>query len=107
MRSTIKFDLFTNFTFFLNDPVNGDGIQQSDRRVIYGGDLGYKQRAEVFGMPSIGTIGFQTRVDDIHARLGYANEAHADWARRQTAIFLRPPMRRLSRPKSNRFHGCD
>lgn len=65
-----RLDLFTNFTFFLNDPVNGDGIQQSDRRGIYGGDLGFKQRTEVFGMPTVGTIGFQTRVDDIHARLG-------------------------------------
>ena len=65
-----RLDLFTNFTFFLNDPVNGDGIQQADRRVIYGGDIGYKQRGEVLGLPSIGTIGFQTRVDNIHARLG-------------------------------------
>ena len=65
-----RLDLFTNFTYFLNDPVNGDGIQQSDRRVMYGGDLGYKQQGEVLGMPSIGTIGFQTRVDDIHLRLG-------------------------------------
>lgn len=65
-----RLDLFTNFTFFLNDPVNGDGIQQSDRRVVYGGDIGYKQRGEVLGLPSIGTIGFQTRVDNIHARLG-------------------------------------
>jgi outer membrane receptor protein involved in Fe transport len=65
-----RLDLFTNFTFFLTDPDNGDGIQQSDRRVMYGGDLGYKQRGEVFGLPSIGTIGFQTRVDDIHAKLG-------------------------------------
>ena len=65
-----RFDLFTNFTLFLNDPVNGDGIQQSDRRGVYGGDLGYKQRAEVLGMSTIGTVGFQTRVDDIHARLG-------------------------------------
>ena len=65
-----RLDLFTNFTFFLNDPVNGDGIQQSDRRVVYGGDIGYKQIGEVLGVPSIGTIGFQTRVDNIHARLG-------------------------------------
>ena len=65
-----RLDLLTNFTFFLNDPVNGDGIQQSDRRVIYGGDIGYKQRGEVLGLASIGTIGFQTRVDNIHARLG-------------------------------------
>jgi outer membrane receptor protein involved in Fe transport len=65
-----RLDLFTNFTFFLNDPVNGDGIQQADRRVMYGGDLGYKHSGELLGMPSTGTIGFQTRVDDIHARLG-------------------------------------
>jgi outer membrane receptor protein involved in Fe transport len=65
-----RMDLFTNFTLFANDPVNGDGIQQSDRRVMYGGDLGYKQRGNVWGLPSIGTIGFQTRVDNIHARLG-------------------------------------
>ncbi len=65
-----RLDLFTNFTFFLNDPVNGDGIQQADRRMIYGGDIGYKHSGEVLGVPSIGTIGFQTRVDDIHARLG-------------------------------------
>jgi hypothetical protein len=71
-----RLDLFTNFTFFANDiatngmPTGGDGIQQSDRRVMYGGDIGYKQRMDVLGVPSIGTIGFQTRVDDIHARLG-------------------------------------
>jgi len=65
-----QFDLYTNFTFFLNDPVNGDGIQQSDTRVMYGGDIGYKQRAELFGIPALGMIGFQTRVDEIHARLG-------------------------------------
>ena len=65
-----QLDLYTNFTYFKNDPVNGDGIVQSDRRVMYGGDFGYKQRGEVFGLPSIGTIGFQARVDDIHAKLG-------------------------------------
>jgi len=65
-----RLDLFTNFTFFLNDPSNGDGIQQSDHRVMYGGDIGYKQRGELLSMPTIGTIGFQTRVDDIHTRLG-------------------------------------
>jgi outer membrane receptor protein involved in Fe transport len=65
-----RLDLFTNFTFFLNDPINGDGIQQADRRVMYGGDLGYKQEGNILGLPSIGTVGFQTRVDNIHARLG-------------------------------------
>ena len=65
-----RFDLFTNFTFFLNDPVNGDGIQQSDRRVMYGGDIGYQHSGRVMDMDSTVTVGVQTRVDDIHARLG-------------------------------------
>ncbi len=65
-----RLDLFTNFTFVLNNPVNGDGVTQFDRRVIYGGDIGYKHRGELLGMPSIGTIGFQTRVDDVHTKLG-------------------------------------
>lgn len=65
-----KFDLFTNFTFFLNDPVNGDGIQQSDRRVMYGGDLGYRQALQIMDVESAVTVGLQSRVDNIHARLG-------------------------------------
>jgi hypothetical protein len=65
-----KFDMFTNFTFFLNDPVNGDGIQQSDQRVMYGGDLGYRYPGKVLNMDAAVTIGAQSRVDHIHARLG-------------------------------------
>lgn len=65
-----RLDLFTNFTFFLNDPVNGDGIQQVDRRVMYGGDVGWRQAGDLLGMASAATAGVQVRVDDIHARLG-------------------------------------
>jgi hypothetical protein len=65
-----KFDLYTNFTFFLNDPANGDGIQQSDRRWMYGGDIGYRQPGRVLDVDGAVTIGVQSRVDDIHARLG-------------------------------------
>jgi len=65
-----RLDLFSNFTFSLNDPVNGDGIRQSDHRVLYGGDIGYKQQAEVLGVTTVGTVGVQVRVDDIHPQLG-------------------------------------
>jgi hypothetical protein len=65
-----RFDLYTNFTFFLNDPVNGDGIHQSDRRVMYGGDTGWRQGFDVFGIPSAVTAGVQARVDNAHVRLG-------------------------------------
>lgn len=35
------FDLFSNFTYFLNDPVNGDAIQQHDSRLVQGGNAQY------------------------------------------------------------------
>ena len=35
------FDLFSNFTFFLADPVNGDGIQQHDSRLQEGANAQY------------------------------------------------------------------
>lgn len=65
-----KFDLYTNFTFFLNDPANGDGFQQSDTRLVYGGHVGYRQVVSALGAPGAVTLGVQARVDDIHARLG-------------------------------------
>jgi len=64
------FDLYSNFTFFQSDPMNGDGFQQSDRRVIYGGDVGYRQEGKILSLPAVGTVGVQSRVDSIHARLG-------------------------------------
>lgn len=65
-----RLDLFTNFTFSLNDPVNGDGIQQVDRRSVYGGDIGWRQSLNLPGMAGAATAGVQVRVDDVHARLG-------------------------------------
>lgn len=34
--SLYDFELFSNFTFFLNDPVNGDQIRQKEKRQIFG-----------------------------------------------------------------------
>lgn len=65
-----KLDLYSNFTFFLNNPVNGDGLEQNDRRVIYGSDVGYRQAGEIAGVAGAATVGVQTRVDDAKVRLG-------------------------------------
>lgn len=35
--TTYRFNLFSNFTLFLNDPENGDESEQVDRRTFYGG----------------------------------------------------------------------
>jgi outer membrane receptor protein involved in Fe transport len=65
-----QLDLFSNFTFFLRDPIDGDGIEQNDDRFVYGGHLGYRHSANVLGVESAATLGFQARVDDARVRLG-------------------------------------
>lgn len=57
--------LFSNFTFFLSDPVNGDQFEQFDERQIYGGQLRHTLFDEFFGRRSETTFGLQGRFDDI------------------------------------------
>jgi hypothetical protein len=38
------FDLYSNFTFFLHDPVHGDAFQQHDSRLIEGANAQYTRR---------------------------------------------------------------
>ena len=56
-----EMDLFSNFTYFLDDPVNGDQFQQIDDRRIFGA-MGH-QHFDSGDMRN--TIGFETRYDDI------------------------------------------
>jgi hypothetical protein len=58
-------NLFNNFTYFLNDPVNGDQFQQTDKRKILGLNASHLLRHELMGFPSETTIGTQIRYDDI------------------------------------------
>lgn len=62
--------LFSNFTFYLNDPVNGDGIEQTDRRWLTGSDVGYRQIFRLLNYEGTMTAGLQTRFDQIQVRLG-------------------------------------
>ncbi len=55
-------DLFSNFTYFLNDPVNGDQFEQEDGRWFVGGEA---RRLWEFGQGNSGTVGLQTRNDFI------------------------------------------
>lgn len=64
-------DLFNNFTYFLNDPVNGDQFQQSDDRVLAGGSASKTFYAALLhgSMKSATTIGIDARYDDIDVGL--------------------------------------
>ena len=59
------FTLWSNFTYFLDDPVNGDEFEQRDERWIYGGRLTHDR--SLFGEDN-GTsllLGAEFRYDDI------------------------------------------
>ncbi len=58
-------DIFSDFTYFLDDPVHGDQFEQLDRRVILGGTLTHTWETEIFDRHVTETVGFQTRNDII------------------------------------------
>ena len=59
------FRLFSNFTYFLEDPVNGDEFEQADRRTVAGGRIDKVFRFDLAGLPIEATIGAETRLDFI------------------------------------------
>ncbi|MGQ0640733.1 MAG: TonB-dependent receptor [Gemmatimonadaceae bacterium] len=58
------FRLFSNFTFFLDDTVNGDGIEQVDDRIVGGGSLWVERITSLFGVPGTWRATVGTRWDD-------------------------------------------
>jgi outer membrane receptor protein involved in Fe transport len=58
-------DLFSNFTYFLDDPENGDQFEQKDRRVQWGATAAHTLFGEVFGRTTANTFGLQFRQDNI------------------------------------------
>ncbi|MGH0032937.1 MAG: TonB-dependent receptor [Myxococcota bacterium] len=62
-------DLYSNFTYRLNDPDAGDGILQRDRRVQAGGRSEWIHRPDLPWVADL-TAGFEWRIDDARVRLG-------------------------------------
>ncbi|MEZ5401219.1 MAG: TonB-dependent receptor plug domain-containing protein [Bryobacteraceae bacterium] len=63
------FDLFSNFTYFLNDPVNGDGIQQHDSRLQQGANTQYQRPHRVGEGFSMFTAGGNFHANQINVGL--------------------------------------
>ncbi len=62
--SRYRLRMFSNFTFFSGDPVRGDGIEQLDSRVLFGGRAHYHRLWTLGTMPLESTVGFETRNDN-------------------------------------------
>jgi len=58
-------DLYSNFTYFLNDPVNGDQFNQSEKRTMLGINASKSWLGELVGMPMENKLGLQTRYDKL------------------------------------------
>src|SRR5262249_33513736 len=61
--SRYLFDLFSNFTFFLNDPVNGDQIRQHEKRNLLGYRANYTRAFSLLGRNFITQTGADIRAD--------------------------------------------
>jgi hypothetical protein len=56
-------NLFSNFTYFLDDPVNGDQFEQAERRTTAGGRFTYRRLGHLFDRHTESSVGVQLRRD--------------------------------------------
>ncbi|MET0793496.1 MAG: TonB family protein [Polyangiaceae bacterium] len=71
---TYRFDLFSNFTLYLEDAEHGDEIQQIDRRTFYGGAVSYRVRHVLGGVLFDTSMGSSMRSDDVHEELWHSEK---------------------------------
>lgn len=67
-------DLFNNFTWNTNDPVNGDQFHQLDNRIYGGINASRTLTGTLFNRPTETVFGVQSRFDDIN--VGLSDTAH-------------------------------
>ena len=67
VRSDLQ--LYNNFTYFLDNPVNGDQFNQLDRRTLGGFDARHAFDWRFGGFETQTRVGVQSRYDDIHVGL--------------------------------------
>ncbi len=64
--SSYDFDLLSIFTFFLNDPVNGDQIRQQENRQLWGSKHSYERENQLFGFDASTEAAFGFRHDEVN-----------------------------------------
>jgi hypothetical protein len=64
--SKYLFELYSNFTFFKEDPVNGDQIRQKENRNIFGYNGAYQKQFFLGNLPTETRAGIQLRYDDVN-----------------------------------------
>ena len=62
-------DLYSNFTYFLREPILGDQFRQQDDRILTGANVSRSLVGSFAGLPMETTFGIQTRYDNIDISL--------------------------------------
>jgi outer membrane receptor protein involved in Fe transport len=71
--SWYRLQLWSNFSYFLNNPEQGDGIEQNDKRYLVGNNVIYRRNYLFVGdIPTETLLGFQSRFD--HIKVGLFNQ---------------------------------
>ncbi|WP_111976886.1 TonB-dependent receptor [Algibacillus agarilyticus] len=60
-----ELNLFSNFTYLLDHPEQGDQFEQVDQRSLYGGAISYNEQFNLGQFKIKQTAGIQLRIDDI------------------------------------------
>ena len=124
-------NLVSNFTYFLDDPVDGDQFEQADRRWVTGGRVTYRRLSDVFGRhiesaagvqvrhDAMGEIGFYKTVaaerrgvirrDEIgQTNVGLFGQSEIEWNRRfRTTVGLRGDLFQYDVASSNALNSGD
>ena len=83
-------NLYSDFTYFLNDPVHGDQFEQVDRRYVTGAKLSQDVESEWFGKSVTNTFGLQVRNDFLpDSGLNHTEDRHLlqEWVRDRVEEF--------------------
>ncbi len=62
--SNYQFELYSNFTFFLDDPINGDQIRQKENRNLYGLNTEIDKKVKINENNALFQLGFGFRADE-------------------------------------------
>jgi outer membrane receptor protein involved in Fe transport len=81
-------DLFSNFTFYLNDPVSGDQQEQVDHRFVTGAKVVHRRLRKWAGHSIQNTFGVQVRNDRIPEVALYHTESRARLETRSNSAAL-------------------
>ncbi len=84
--SSYNFKLFSNFTFWLNDSIDGDMIEQTDYRTLYGINTRYSKRKSLGNIRTHSKVGGSYRGDHIDLGLWKSPQRIRKSVRRDDAV---------------------